>query len=195
MTYNDKGSFGELALLYNMPRAATVQAESAGALWAMDRQTFRKIVLRNAYQKRKMYESFLRNVPLLSHLDDNERMNIADALMTQTYSNGDIVIKQGDPANGMFLVEAGLVDVVVRTDDGVEKTVNAIQDGGYFGELGLMNNRPRATSIVANGSVRVAFLDVSAFERLLGPCMDMMKNRVPEYEEQLAKAFGTKVKI
>ena len=34
--------------------------------------------------------------------------------------------------------------------------VNAIQDGGYFGELGLMNNRPRATSIVANGSVRVA---------------------------------------
>jgi len=195
MTYEGKGSFGELALLYNMPRAATVQAETLGSLWAMDRQTFRKIVLRNAYQKRKMYEAFLQNVPLLSHLDENERMNIADALITETYTNGDLVIKQGDPANGMFIVETGLVDVVKKNDNGEEKTVSSVKEGGYFGELGLMNNRPRATSIVAQGAVRVAFLDVCAFERLLGPCMDIMKNRVPEYEEQLAKAFGTKVKI
>ncbi len=36
-------------------------------------------------------------------------------------------------------------------------------------------------------------LDVSAFERLLGSCMDMMRERVKDYEEQLAKAFGSKV--
>ena len=36
-------------------------------------------------------------------------------------------------------------------------------------------------------------MDVSAFERLLGPCMDIMKSRMPEYEEQLALAFGSKV--
>ncbi|XP_008473823.1 cAMP-dependent protein kinase type II regulatory subunit-like [Diaphorina citri] len=38
--YEDKGSFGELALLYNMPRAATIKATSTGSLWAMDRKTF-----------------------------------------------------------------------------------------------------------------------------------------------------------
>jgi len=76
-----------------------------------------------------------------------------------------------------------------------KKMVNEVTEGGYFGELALIYHKPRATSIVAAGDVRVAFLDVSAFERLLGPCMDLMKKRQPEYEEQLAKAFGSKVKI
>ena len=64
----DSGSFGELALMYNMPRAATIQASVDGTLWALDRQTFRRIVLRNAFQKRKMYEALIENVPLLSAL-------------------------------------------------------------------------------------------------------------------------------
>lgn len=195
MTYDNKGSFGELALLYNMPRAATVQAETTGLLWAMDRHTFRKIVLRNAHQKRKMYQSFLLQVPLLSHLDDYERMNIADALVSQTYADGEQIITQGDPANGMFFVESGTVSVLKKSSNGEEKIVNEIGEGGYFGELGLMTHQPRATSIVAKGEVKVAFLDVSAFERLLGSCMDMMRDRVKDYEEQLAKAFGSKVNL
>ena len=51
-----------------MPRAATIQASVDGTLWALDRQTFRRIVLRNAFQKRKMYEALIENVPLLSAL-------------------------------------------------------------------------------------------------------------------------------
>jgi cAMP-dependent protein kinase regulator len=67
--YDGSGSFGELALMYNMPRAATVQADSDGSLWAMDRQTFRRIVLKNAYKKRKMYEHLLDSVPMLKTLE------------------------------------------------------------------------------------------------------------------------------
>lgn len=164
-------------------------------LWAMDRQTFRKIVLRNAYQKRKLYEAFLKNVPLLSHLDDYERMNIADALLSKNYANGELIIKQGDEANGMYILESGKVSVVARSTNGEEKTVNEIDEGGYFGELGLINRASRAASILALKDVKVAFLDKSAFERLLGPCMAMMMERVPEMEKQLADAFGAKVNI
>ena len=46
-----------------------MKAETDGSLWAMDRQTFRKIVLKSAHQKRKMYESFLENVSLLESLE------------------------------------------------------------------------------------------------------------------------------
>lgn len=67
-TYNGKGSFGELALMYNMPRAATIKAATAGSLWAMDRQTFRRIVLKSAFRKRKMYEALIENVPMLKAL-------------------------------------------------------------------------------------------------------------------------------
>jgi cAMP-dependent protein kinase regulator len=67
-TYDGSGSFGELALLYNMPRAATIQAASEGALWGMDRQTFRRILLTSAFKKRKMYEALLESVPMLKAL-------------------------------------------------------------------------------------------------------------------------------
>lgn len=68
-SYNNAGSFGELALMYNMPRAATVTADNDGALWAMDRQTFRRIVLKSAYKKRKMYENLINSVPMLKTLE------------------------------------------------------------------------------------------------------------------------------
>ena len=42
-TYEGKGSFGELALMYNCPRAATVTADTDGVIWALDRMTFRKV--------------------------------------------------------------------------------------------------------------------------------------------------------
>ncbi len=45
-----------------------IQATSKGTLWALDRSTFRKIVLRTAFQKRKMYENLLESVHLLSSL-------------------------------------------------------------------------------------------------------------------------------
>lgn len=68
-TYDNSGAFGELALLYNMPRAATVKAISPGTLWAMDRQTFRRILLKSAYKKRKMYEDLINKVPMLKSLE------------------------------------------------------------------------------------------------------------------------------
>merc|ERR1719186_459374 len=192
--YDNSGSFGELALLYNMPRAATIKAVTPGQLWCMDRSTFRRIILRSAYQKRKMYEALLAGVPLLTHLDDNERMNLADALASQEYNNGDKIIKQGDPADGMYFLESGKADVVVKSN-GDEKMVREYNKGDYFGELALITHKPRAATICAKDSVRVAFLDVLAFERLLGPCMEIMMRNVYDYEDQLIKLFGSKVNI
>lgn len=192
----NKGSFGELALMYNMPRAATIQSAGDGMLWAMDRQTFRRIVLRNAFQKRKMYEALLEKVPLLSSLNPYERMNLADALTSKHYKKESAIIHQGDPADGMYFVETGEVSVTVVGNDGSERQVTTISEGGYFGELALVTHKARAATVTANADeVRVAFLDVNAFERLLGPCMDVMKDRVDDYEDQLVRIFGSKANI
>jgi len=191
----NSGSFGELALMYNMPRAATIQASVDGTLWALDRQTFRRIVLRNAFQKRKMYEALIENVPLLSALSDYERMNVADALIPKTYASGEVIVRQGDAADGMFFLEGGICEVYVESGVGNRKKVSDIEKGGYFGELALVTHKPRAATVVAQSDVRLAFLDVNAFERLLGPCMELMKRNINDYEQQLLQIFGSKTNI
>lgn len=188
--YNGEGNFGELALLYNQPRAATVQAISEGKLWKMDRQTFRKIVLKSAFQKRKMYESFLSSVSLLKHLNTYDRENIADALVSKSYSQGEAVVRQGDEADGMYFVEVGTLLVLKKLEgEDEEKTVNEVLQGGYFGELALVNHDRRAATVVAKDDVKVAFLDTAAFERLLGPCMAEMKDGNTTYKQQVDQAF------
>jgi len=193
--YEGSGSFGELALMYNMPRAATVQAMSEGSLWAMDRTTFRRIILKTACKKRKMYENLLETVPMLRTLTPYERMNVADALNPRSFESGTCVIRQGDAADGMYFVEAGTVRITVVGENGVEVEVNQVTKGSYFGELALVTHRPRAASAYCVGPVRLAFLDVEAFERLMGPCMNVMKRNIDGYEDQLIRIFGSRMNM
>ncbi|XP_067126018.1 cAMP-dependent protein kinase type II regulatory subunit-like isoform X1 [Centruroides vittatus] len=204
--YEDSGSFGELALMYNMPRAATVEAVTNGSLWAMNRQTFRRIVLKNAFKKRKEYEQLLESVPMLKSLEPYERMNLCDALMPKQYTNGELIIRQdheysscGDKADGMYFIEEGTVRVTMVTSEGPERgkqvEMSRLKKGEYFGELALVTQKPRAASVYAIGNVKLAFLDVHAFERLLGPCMDIMRRNIEDYEKQIVDIFGSKANV
>lgn len=193
--YSDSGSFGELALMYNMPRSASAQAKTDGSLWAMSRQTFRKIVLSRAHRKRKTYEALLEKVEMLKSLEAYERMNLCDALTPKGFKDAEIIIKEGDQADGMYFVEEGTVVITKIDERGQEKELSRLTKWGYFGELALITHKPRAATVKAVGDVKLAFLDVGAFERLLGPCMDIMKRNFNDYESQLEKIFGSKANI
>ncbi|PAA51811.1 hypothetical protein BOX15_Mlig014278g1 [Macrostomum lignano] len=191
--YDNKGSFGELALMYNAPRAATIQCASSGSIWAMDRDTFRRLVLKKAFQKRVMYENLIDSVPLLKELAPYERMNIADALKSRVYEDGDCIIVQGDVGNEMYFIEDGEVRITRKTQDGSgEMELSRLQKGGYFGELALLTKQPRAANVYAcGGKCKVAVLDVGSFERLLGPCLDIMRRSIDNYQQQLTSLFGS----
>lgn len=130
--YEAGGSFGELALMYNAPRAATITTTSESVLWALDRVTFRTILMENTSSKRKMYESFLSEVSLLRSLELYERHKIADALESVYFEDGQEIIKQGDVGDQFYIIESGHA-TVLKTIDGVQQQVNDLGKGCYFG--------------------------------------------------------------
>jgi cAMP-dependent protein kinase regulator len=175
-TVGPGGSFGELALMYNAPRAATVMSSESSTLWALDRVTFRRILMDSAFQRRRLYEGFLEEVPLLSSLTPYERSKIADALETKKYPPGTTIIQEGDVGESFYILESGEAEVFKR---GVDLPVKRYNKGDYFGELALLNDAPRAASVVSKSEVKLATLGKHGFQRLLGPVEGIMRRNDP----------------
>ncbi|XP_077583459.1 protein kinase, cAMP-dependent, regulatory, type II, alpha, B [Stigmatopora nigra] len=197
--YDNKGSFGELALMYNTPRAATIVATEEGALWGLDRATFHRLIVKNNAKKKRMYEAFVESVPLLNSLEASERMKIVDVLGARCFKDGERIIAQGDMADCFYMVESGQVRIMIQIkmkagqQDEAEVEVARCSRGQYFGELALVTNKPRAASVYAVGETKCLVIDIQAFERLLGPCKEIMKRNISQYEDQLVALLGSSV--
>ncbi|KAI0080645.1 protein kinase A regulatory subunit [Panus rudis PR-1116 ss-1] len=182
-------SFGELALMYGHPRAATVMSIEPSTLWSLDRITFRTIILKAAHRRRTMYEHFLSSVSLLNSLGPEDRSKIADALVSRVYEDGEAVVRQGDIGDTFFFVEDGEA-VVTKSNDGSEpREVSRLHKGQYFGELALLRLEPRQATVSAvvrsdpsQPKLKVAALDAHAFTRLLGPLREIMERNGQAYE-------------
>lgn len=175
--YDPGDGFGELALMYNCPRAATIKAATDCHLWAMDRMTFRKVLLFTTAKKRDQYEDFLGKVPLLASLDKYERSRVADALVEVEFPSGEYILREGDTENTNFYIlaegRAAATKLLDNKADPVE--VMTYESGGFFGELALLRNEARAANIVAQTNCKCVFIDKASFNRLLGPCEDILK--------------------
>ncbi len=179
------GSFGELALMYNCPRAATVRVSSPKALlWGVDRQTFRQLVLTSTLKKRRLYEDFLSRVPILETLTAYEKSTLADALISSQHPTGSFIIREGDSGDKFFILAEGEAEAV-KGDGSTRAVVKEIHPGDYFGEIALLEQKPRAASVVAKTPVSVLSLESDAFHRLLGPIEDILRRNLSNYEKNL----------
>lgn len=186
-TVQPGGSFGELALIYNQPRAATVKAVTEVRVWAIDRTTYRRILLGATIKKRKLYEEFLSRVDILQNLTDYERLTLADALQPANYADGEVIVRQDDPGDSFFIVAEGTVKVEKKLPDNRVIQIGTLGTGAIFGELALLFNQPRAATVKAVGPVKCLTLDRKSFQRILGPFENILKRNVETYNEIVAK--------
>eukprot|EP00922_Rhytidocystis_sp_ex-Travisia-forbesii_P010736 GHVS01015725.1.p1 GENE.GHVS01015725.1~~GHVS01015725.1.p1 ORF type:complete len:315 (+),score=44.72 GHVS01015725.1:161-1105(+) len=158
-------AFGELALMYNAPRAATVKAKTEMKMWGLDRESFNHIVREAASRQREMYENFLKGVPLLKYMDPYERSKIADALKAKDFGANEVVMTQGEPGDIFYMMTGG---TAVAVKDGTK--VKDYEKGGYFGELALLTDNPRAATVTAlEKGCSTVYMDRRSFKRLLAP--------------------------
>lgn len=174
--------FGELALLYNCPRAATVKAKDEAICWQLDRESFNAIVKDASMKRRNKYEGFLKGVALISGMDAYERSQIADALKVEVFKKGDAIVKQDEPGDKFYIVEEGTLFAMKLTNEG-ERRVMDYKPGDCFGELALLKNQPRAASIIVSSDVaKVLVLGRTSFNKMLGPLQDILMRQVASYK-------------
>ncbi|XP_074649357.1 cAMP-dependent protein kinase regulatory subunit-like isoform X2 [Tubulanus polymorphus] len=181
-TIQDGGSFGELALIYGTPRAATVKARTDVKLWGIDRDSYRRILMGSTIRKRKMYEEFLTKVSILENLDKWERLTVADALEPVQFEDNEQIVRQGEPGEDFFIITEGSAAVLQRrTDNEDQVEVGKLGPSDYFGEIALLLDRPRAATVIARGPLKCVKLDRQRFERVLGPCSEYLKRNISQY--------------
>jgi len=186
-TYKPGESFGELALLYNAPRAATIRAKTDCICWALDRECFNNIVKDAAIKKREKYENTLKKVEILKSIDPYELGQICDALKSKNFKKGEYIIRQGDPGDVFYILDEGKAHAEKTFEDGKTANVKDYESGGFFGELALLKNEPRAASIVADTNCRCLSLDRMAFKRLLGPLENILQRNSENYIKYMKK--------
>lgn len=153
-TIGDGKSFGELALLNNTPRQATIRADVNSTLFALDRDTFRYTLARSSAARQTAITNALSKVPLLEHLFDHQLAKICDTVEIVSYNPGDFIIRKGSEGNVFYMIKEGTVlikDIGVKAQF-ADHTAGA---GGYFGERALLTGEPRAANVVAETKVVV----------------------------------------
>lgn len=185
--------FGELALLYNTPRAATVTAASKKVnTWRLDALDFKMLLMQSSQEQYEKYEGWLSKVDLLKTLNHYELSRLADAMESQKFSVGDTIIKQGDEGDRFFILESGSAAAYIQGDAGEKEVKRYSSTGDYFGEIALLTSEPRKATIRAiAGGCAVASLAASDFANLLGPLNDILKEQADKYPQY--KDFINKV--
>ena len=85
----------------------------------------------------------------------------------QVFAPGEIVLKEGDPAERFYMIIKGEAEATHRGPDGSQVVINRFGPGDYFGEIGLLNDAPRRATVRARTSLEVMALDREAFARLM----------------------------
>jgi cAMP-dependent protein kinase regulator len=180
-TCNVGDLFGELALLYDCPRKASVISTQAATVFELDRQTFKHIVMESVTRKRQKCQEVLKKVPLFSALTPTEVENIIDALKIEKFSKGSCIIKQGDEGNHFYIIYEGEV-VATKVTEGQEPQRFSHKGGDYFGELALLKNAPRAATVTADSDeVQLLSMDRAGFKRLMGPVEGFLERETSRY--------------
>lgn len=120
-------------------------------------------------------------------MDQYERLTMIDALVPVTFQDGDVIVKQGDPGDEFYIIEEGTAIVLQRRSaDEPQIEVGRLGPSDYFGEIALLLDRPRAATVVAKGPLKCVKLDRARFERLLGPCGDILKRNMEHYNSLIS---------
>jgi CRP-like cAMP-binding protein len=162
--------FGEMALLSSAPRTATVSAcrpsvVLVGSKAGLDRVAAKAPEVGRVFAefcRRRMLDNLVRTNFILKSASPSERPALIERFTVKQYNQGDKIISQGSPPDGLHIVALGEVNVV--HNDGKEPTLVArLGPGEVVGEVAMILRRPAITDVVAHHPTVTLFLQRDRF--------------------------------
>lgn len=185
-TYYSGEAFGQLSLMYNAPRAATINCVKPGVLFGLDRPTFLGIVQEAAMKRRNYINQIISKVGIFADIQPYEKEQLCDALKSEDVGEGEYVVRQGESGDKFYLVAEG--SLIAEKREGPSSDVKKVfeyQEGDYFGEIALIKNTVRQASIKTSSKCKLMSIDRESFKRLLGPIGDILMRNMERYKKYM----------
>nr|XP_022916906.1 cGMP-dependent protein kinase, isozyme 2 forms cD4/T1/T3A/T3B isoform X3 [Onthophagus taurus] len=177
---------GELAILYNCKRTATIKAATDCKLWAIERQCFQTIMMRTGLIRQAEYTDFLKSVPIFKDLPEDTLIKISDVLETANYDNGNYIVRQGARGDTFFIISKGRVKVTIKNPQtNEEQFIRSLGKGDFFGEKALQGDDLRTANIICDDPEGVSCLviDRETFNQLISN-LDEIKTKYKDESDQ-----------
>ena len=182
-------SFGEAALAEGGTRSASVRCSTTVDIVRLDRDDFLQLVaevpeLKHHIEmmgRQRSLQSFLYEFSNFGRLPTSALRSMIENLKPMNFEKDNLIIREGDPAGPMFILEKGRARAFVA-NNGRERNLAFYRDGDFFGELSILNGSPRAASVQAFSDCQLLALEPKAVHDL--------KRRFPEFQRLLEERLA-----
>jgi len=127
--------------------------------------TFLKTFLIDPEFNRK--RKFLQRISLFQGISRREFGHLFQSLVVRPYAPGEILFHEGDVGRALFILESGHVEISCKSASGEMRRIAVLNPGDYFGEMALLDDRPRTATAAAMEPVRVHLLYKADLEKLV----------------------------
>jgi len=91
----------------------------------------------------------LRKVPLFATMREGDILAFAELVRERSFPKGSVIVFEDDPGDALYLVARGQVKVVLIGEDGREVILSVLGEGNFFGEMSLIDEKPRSATVIA----------------------------------------------
>jgi len=109
----------------------------------------------------------LENVSIFANVPEKQLQELEKISVVRNYPKNTILFMEGDENNQLFIIQSGKVSVYVNGDDGKQVILNFMSDGEYFGELSLLDRKPRSASVMTVTDCRFMTISRANFQQFL----------------------------
>ncbi|MDP8262242.1 MAG: cyclic nucleotide-binding domain-containing protein [Candidatus Ancaeobacter aquaticus] len=177
--------FGEIALLKDVPRTATVRSSSPVTLLSLSKSDFNHLVkkyfslIKNIHKgigARKERIDIISVIPLFAEFSYQQLALISLRMKEAEFDKGACIVSQGEVGDKFYIIQEGEVDVAVQDETGEIKNISTLYDGDYFGEIALILKVARTASVTARKKTKVFQLEKNDFDEMIKKHLFANKN-------------------